>query len=113
MLSHGIIKRSNSEWAAPMVIVKKKDGTLRICVDYQRLNAKTCGDAYPMPRISDLIDQLGAAKYITTLDLTKGIGKCQLQKKISAKLLLSHHSGGLNLLECHLVSKVPQLLSSV
>ena len=72
MLAHKIITPSSSGWAAPMVIVKKKDGSLRICVDYRRLNSRTKVDAYPMPRISDLIDQLGTAKYITTLDLTKG-----------------------------------------
>ena len=72
MLAHNIITPSSSGWAAPMVIVKKKDGSLQICVDYRRLNSRTKVDAYPMPRISDLIDQLGTAKYITTLDLTKG-----------------------------------------
>ena len=85
MLSHGIITRSNSKWAAPMIIVKKKDGTLRICVDYRRLNDKTCGDVYPMPRTSDLIDQLGAAKYIATLDLTKGYWQVPVAEKDQCK----------------------------
>ena len=72
MLDSGIIQRSGSEWAAPIVLVKKKDGSLRLCVDYRRLNAVSQTDAYPMPRIDDLIDRLGKAKYITTLDLTRG-----------------------------------------
>lgn len=55
--------------ASSMVTVQKKDRSLRLCVDYQRLNA---GDAYPMPRIEELIDRVGTATYITTLDLTKG-----------------------------------------
>lgn len=71
MLRHNIIKPSSSDWAAPMVIVKK-DGSLRICVDYRKLNSHSKIDAYPMPRISDFIDQLGGAKFNTTLDLTKG-----------------------------------------
>ncbi len=61
----GIIERSSSNWAAP---VKKKDG---MCVDYRRLNAVSPSDAYPMPRVDDL----GGARYITTLDLSRGYTK--------------------------------------
>ena len=68
----GIIEPSSSEWASPMVLVKKKDGTLRLCVDYRRVNAISATDAYPLPRIDDIIDQIGGAKYLTTIDLTKG-----------------------------------------
>ena len=69
MEESGIIEPSTSEWASPIVLVKKKDGSLRMYVDYRRLNSVT---AYPMPRIDDLIDQLGKARFITTLDLTRG-----------------------------------------
>ena len=72
MEKSGVIEPSQSEWAAPIVIVKKKDGSLRICVDYRRLNSVTAMDAYPMPRTDELIDKLGKAKYITTLDLARG-----------------------------------------
>ena len=68
----GVIERSRSEWSAPIVLVKKKDGSLRMCVDYRRLNAVSQADAYPMPRVDDLIDRLGKARYITTLDLSRG-----------------------------------------
>ena len=61
---------SNS-WAAPIVLVKKKDGTQCMCIDYRRLNKVTVNDPYPLPNMDNLISNLGASKYITTLDLTK------------------------------------------
>ena len=71
-LKEGIVEPPNSEWASPMVIIKKKDDTIRLCVDYRKLNAMTQVDAYPMPQIDDILDQVGQARYITTLDLAKG-----------------------------------------
>ena len=72
MLADGIIKPSNSDWAAPIVLVPKKDGFFQLCVDYRRLKGVSQSDAYPMPRIDELIDRLGRSKFITTLDLTRG-----------------------------------------
>jgi hypothetical protein len=72
MIEDGLIEESNSEWSSPMVIVNKKDGSCRICIDYRKLNAVTRFDAYPMPRMEEIIDKVGQAKFITTLDLAKG-----------------------------------------
>jgi len=72
MEREGIIEPSASEWAAPIVLVRKKDGSIRLYVDYRKLNSISNVDPYPMPRIDELIDRLGQAKFITTLDLTKG-----------------------------------------
>ena len=72
MISSGIIEPATSEWSAPIVLVKKRDGSLRLCVDYRRLNQVSMSDAYPMPRVDDLIDRVGKSTYISTLDLTQG-----------------------------------------
>ena len=80
MLSNGIIEPSTSEWSSPIVLVKKTDGTLRFCIDFRRLNSISEADAYPMPRIDNLIDCLGQAKYISTLDLTRGYWQVPLSE---------------------------------
>ena len=85
MLEHGIIEPSTSEWSSPIVLVKKKDGTLRFCVDYRRLNNISQADAYPMPRIDELIDRAGQARFITTIDLTKGYWQVPLTERAKIK----------------------------
>jgi hypothetical protein len=68
----GIIRRSYSPWASPVVIVGKKEGDKRLCIDYRKLNAATKVDAYPLSRIDDLLDSLGGSQWFTTLDLASG-----------------------------------------
>ena len=67
-----IIKKFTSPWAFPIVVVRKKDGSARICVDYRRLNDLTRKDAHPLPRIEDNFDALRGSKYFSTLDLASG-----------------------------------------
>ena len=85
MLRAGIIVPSKSPWTSPIVPVKKKDGSLRLCVDYRRLNQVTAEDRYPMPRVEELLEQLGKAEYITTLDLTKGYYQVSVASEDRAK----------------------------
>ena len=72
MRDAGVIEPATSEWASPIVLVPKKDGSLRFCVEYRRLNAKTVPNAYPLPRIDDCLDSLGDAEIFTTLDCNAG-----------------------------------------
>ena len=72
MRDAGVIEPPTSEWASPIVLVPKKDGSLRFCVDYRRVHARTVPDAYPLPRIDDFLDSLGDAEIFTTLDCNAG-----------------------------------------
>lgn len=81
----GVITPSFSEWAALIVLVPKKDVTTRFCVDYRGLNRAAQFEAYLMPRVDDIIDKLGKAKYISTLDLTKGCWQVPLAEHSRAK----------------------------
>ncbi|KYO47746.1 RNA-directed DNA polymerase-like protein [Alligator mississippiensis] len=72
MLEKGVICRSHSDWRSPIVVVPKLDGKIHLCVDFRKVNAVAKFDAYPMPRVDELVENIGKARYISTLDLTKG-----------------------------------------
>lgn len=84
MLDLEVIEPSTSEWSSPIVIVPKKDGYLRVCFDFLKLNAVSHSDAYPMPRIDELLEKVGHASFITTLDLCKGYWQVPLEEKSKA-----------------------------
>ncbi|GKV41417.1 hypothetical protein SLEP1_g48955 [Rubroshorea leprosula] len=72
LLDKGFIRLSTSPWGAPVLFVKKKDGSLRLCIDYRRLNQVTVKNKYPLPRIDDLFDQLQGARVFSKIDLRSG-----------------------------------------
>lgn len=72
MEKNGVAEPAVREWASAIVILPKKDGSLRFCVDYRRLNAVTVRDSYPIPRMDECIDSVGEAKLFITLDANSG-----------------------------------------
>ena len=72
LLKKGLIRESTSPWAFPVIVQRKKDGSIRLCIDFRRLNEITIDDKMPIPRIDDIIDRLRGAKYFTTLDVAWG-----------------------------------------
>ena len=72
MLQMGVIEPARGEWASPIILVPKKDGSIRFCVDYRALNLVTQKDAYPIPRIDDILELLSGSEYFCTLDLAAG-----------------------------------------
>lgn len=85
LLDSQIIRESSSPYSSPIVLVQKKDGGLRMCVDYRQLNAKTRKDAFPLPRIEESLDGLTGAKWFSTLDLASGYSQVEVAEKDRAK----------------------------
>ena len=93
MQEQGVVKPSCSPWASPIVLVPKRDGSTRFCVDYRRLNSVTKKDVYPLPHIQDILDTLGQAKCFTTLDLSSGYWQVELDTESRAKTAFTSHCG--------------------
>ena len=93
MEQQGVIRPSTSPWGSPVVLIPKKGGTKRFCVDYRRLNAITKKDVYPLPRIDDILDTLGGNKYFTSLDLASGYWQVGMDEESAPKSAFVTHCG--------------------
>ena len=83
MLDGGAIQPSQSPWCNAVVLVQKKDGTLRFCIDFRRLNARTKKDSYPLPKCPDTIESLVGARYFSTMDLKTVFGRLRCLRSLA------------------------------
>jgi hypothetical protein len=81
LLDKGFIRPSNSPWGAPVLFVKKKDGTFCLCIDYRQLNKVIVKNMYPLPRIDDLFDQLKGARVFSKIDLRSGYHQLRIKEQ--------------------------------
>lgn len=85
LLQKGKVKESSSPWSSPVVLVTKKDGSQRLCVDYRQLNAATVKDAFPLPRVDDSLAALSSSRWFSTLDLASGYWQVAMDAKTQEK----------------------------
>ena len=85
MLKKDVIQPSSSPWASPIMLVRKKDGSFRFCVDYRKLNEVTHKDACPLPRIDDTLSTLAGSRWFSTLDLLSGYWQVEVAEKDQPK----------------------------
>jgi hypothetical protein len=81
LLAKGFIRPSSSPWGAPILFVRKKDGSMRMCIDYRELNKVTIKNRYPLPRIDDLFDHVQGACYFSKIDLRSGYHQLKVQEE--------------------------------
>ena len=110
LLNSNIIQPSASPYNSPVWIVPKKSNSSgesrwRMVIDYRKLNEKTVGDAYPLPNITEILDQLGGAKYFSTLDLASGFHQISADPASKTKIAFSTPMAITSLIECPLASK--------
>lgn len=93
MLANGIIQPSRSPWGSPILMVPKKDGTRRFCVDFRKLNSVTTRDVYPLPRIEDVLDALSGAQWFSSLDLASGYWQIPVREEDRPKTAFISQAG--------------------
>src|SRR6266496_3888668 len=93
MLRDGVIRKSEGPWASPVVIVTKKSGNPRFCIDYRKINDKTKSDAHPLPRIDELLEKFREGSWFTSLDLASGYWQVEMNEEDREKTAFTCHKG--------------------
>lgn len=93
MLTKNIIRPSESPWNAPIVVVKKKSGDVRLCMDFRRLNSVTLRPIFPIPEAQHLFDSLGGSRYFSTIDLSNAYYQCEIKESDKCKTAFSTRRG--------------------
>ena len=98
MLDAGVIQPSNSPWCNTVVLIRKKDGSLRFCIDFRKLNSLTVKDSYPLPRICETLESLAGMAHYTTIDMNSGFWQVLMDEE--SKQYTAFTLGSMGLYEC-------------
>ena len=93
MLKNDIIQPSNNPWSSPIILVRKRDGSTWFCIDYRKVNSVTRKDAYPLPRVDDILDTLGGSKWFSTIDLKSGYRQVEVDSSSREKTVFATSEG--------------------
>ena len=108
LLNRQWIKPSSSSYASPVVIVRKKCGAMRLCIDYRELNRRTIPDKYPLPRIQEMLDNLGGMAWFSTLDLGKAYHQGKMHKDSQHKTAFTTPFGLYEWVSGELLARTPR-----
>ena len=101
MLDKGVIEESRGSWSSPVVLVGKKDGTTRFCVDFRKVDELTKRDAHPLPKIDETLDMLAGTKWFSTLDLASGYWQVEVGPADRVKTAFSTSFGLYQCMTCN------------
>lgn len=93
LLADGVVEESCSPWASPVVLVRKKGGQWRFCIDYRRLNSVTIKDSHPLPRVDDSLDALAGSSWFNTLDFSNGYWQVEVAEEDQEKMVFTTGRG--------------------